>query len=366
MKRRIAIGLFLSVFFIYLSFWKTDLAGLWRGEVGFFSALFGHSRIDLDQLGEALVQAHYIYLLGAVVLLLGSLFVRAQRWVILLRPVKPSIRYWPVYAAMNIGYMINNVLPLRMGEILRAYFLGRSESISKSSALATIVVERLIDTLAALVLLSVTLFFFPFPSWIRNGLFYIGGAVVVLIVFLVSLLINTEGTLKLLSRLLKPLPTRWSHEILNTINSFTSGLEILRSSHHYLIIVIHTVILQASYVLGVYFTLMAFDLISPAYPAILSNPLLASVVLLIIITIGVGLPSAPGAVGTFHGIVAFGVSLFGVPNVTAMGLAIVLHLANYIPLTLLGLVCFWSQHFTFSDIRTQLPQDEGEVTKERA
>jgi uncharacterized protein (TIRG00374 family) len=360
MKRRIAIGIFLSILFIYLSFWKPDFAGLWQGKVGLFVALFGRSRIDVDQLALALAQAHYLYLLGGVALLLLSLFARAQRWRILLQPVWPSIRYWPVYAAMNTGYMINNILPLRMGEILRAYFLNRSQGISKSSALATIVVERLIDLLAALVLLGVTLFFFPFPDWIRDGLFYMGGAVVLLIIFLVGLLVNTAGTLRIVARVLKPLPAKWSDEILKTIGSFSSGLEILRQSHHFLTILGYTALLQTSYILSVYLTLLGFDLVSPTYPAILANPLLTSVVLLVIITIGIGLPSAPGAVGTFHGIVAFGVSLFGVPGATAMSLAIVLHLANYVPLTLLGLVCFWSQNFSFSEIKKQLPQEESE------
>jgi uncharacterized protein (TIRG00374 family) len=359
MKRRIAIGLFLSVFFIYLSFWKPDLAGLWQGKVGFFTALFGQSRIDLEQVGQALEQAHYFYLLGGILLLILSLFSRAQRWVILLRPVHPGIRYWSVYAAMNTGYMINNILPLRMGEIFRAYFLGRAEGISKSSALATIVVERLIDTLAALILLGITLFLFPFPDWIRNGLFYIGAAVVLLILFLVGLLVNTEWTLGVMAKLMKPLPKRWSEVILKTVHSFSGGLEILRSSHHYLAILGHTLILQSCYIISVFLTLLGFDLVSPNYPAIYNHPLLTSVVMLVIITIGVGLPSAPGAVGTFHGIVAFGVALFGVSNATAMSFAIMLHLANYIPLTLLGLVCFWSQNFSFSEIKTQMPHEAG-------
>lgn len=358
MKRRIAIGIFLSLLFIYLSFWKPDFSGLFHGTAGLFTALFGQTRIDLEQVGQALAQAHYLYLLGGVTLLILSLFFRAQRWVILLRPVKPGIRYWSVYAAMNTGYMINNVLPLRMGEIFRAYFLGRVEDFSKSSALATIVVERLIDTLAALVLLSVTLFFFPFPGWIRDGLFYIGGAVVVLILFLVGLLVNTEWTLKILGKLLKPLPRKWSEVILKTVDSFSGGLEILRSSHQYLAILMHTVILQSSYIASVYLTLLGFDFVSPLYPAIAANPFLASVVLLVIITVGIGVPSAPGAVGTFHGIVAFGVGLFGVASAPAMSFAIVLHLANWVPLTLLGLICFWSMNFSFSEIKTQLPQQE--------
>lgn len=359
MKLRIAVGLFLSLLFIYFSFWKPDLGALFGGNAGVVDAFFGQTRIDLAGLGRALAAAHYLYLLGGVALLIISLFFRAQRWRILLRPVYSDIHYWPVYSSMNIGYMINNILPLRMGEILRAYFLGKAERISKSSALATIVVERVIDTLAILILLSIAIFFFPFPDWIRNGLFYIGGALLLLIAFLVSLLVNTAWTIRILRTLLKPLSQGLTDKVIGVISSFTSGLEILRSAQHFLAILGHTVVLEVCYILSVFLTLLAFDLIAPEYPAVLSNPLLASVVLLIIITIGIGLPSAPGAVGTFHGIVSFGVALFGVPAEPAMGFAIALHLANYIPLTGLGLICFWSQHFKISEVKAQFPRGEG-------
>lgn len=361
MKLRIAIGVFLSLLFIYLSFWKPDIAGLFGGGTGIAEAFFGQTRIDLPGLGQTLAEAHYHYLLYGIALLLISLFFRAQRWRILLRPVYSEIHYWPVYSAMNIGYMINNILPLRMGEILRAYFLGKAENISKSSALATIVVERVIDTLSVLILLGVTIFLFPFPDWIRNGLFYIGAAVLLLIAFLIALLVNKDWTLHLLRKVLKPLPQKITDRLIDIVSSFSSGLEIMRSSRHYLAILGHTVLLQSCYILSVFFTFKAFDLVTSQYPAIQSDPLLASVVMLIIITIGIGLPSAPGAVGTYHGIVAFGISLFGVSAEAAMGFAIALHLANYFPLTALGLICFWGQHFRFSDLKAQIPHRDEVV-----
>jgi len=357
-KIRIFLGFLLSVLFIYLSFWKTDLAGLFSGSAGISEALFGHSRIKLDELGQVLASGHYLWLIPGVGMLLISLFIRAERWRILLKPVHKDMRYWPVYSAMNIGYMINNVLPLRMGEILRAYFLGKATGISKSSALATIVVERLLDMVAAIIVLGITIFFFPFPPWIQNGLFYVGIPVILLIGFLVALLVNTEWTLNLLRSFLSFLPQKLKEQIIEMVSSFASGLEILRSAHHYFAILVHTLLLTICYIISVFTTLKAFDLISPGYPMIFDHPFLASVVLLIVVTIGVAVPSAPGAVGTFHGIVALGVSLLGVEAEKSMGVAIALHLANYIPLTALGLVCFWSQNFKFSEVKSQFPSDQ--------
>lgn len=357
MKRRIAIGIFFSVLFIYLSFWKPNIAGLFRGSDNLYSAFFGHPKIDLHQLGEALAQAQYIYLIFGILLLLISLFPRAQRWRILLTPVASHLRFRSVYNAMNIGYMINNVLPLRMGEIYRAYVLGRAENISKTSALATIVVERLVDILAGVALLAVTIFFFPFPEIYGRWLLIFGLGVVLAFAFLLSLLISTERTIRLLTVLLRPVPTKISAFLLRTLESFSNGLQILRSARHYMAIFMYTIILQLIYIFSSFLTLTAFHLVDPAFPKIYENPILAAIVLLIFNTIGIAIPSAPGAVGTLHYFVASGVQLFGVPAGTAMGVAIMLHLAQYIPLTLLGLGCFWSQHFKLSEMKSQLPQD---------
>jgi hypothetical protein len=216
--------------------------------------------------------------------------------------------------------------------------------------------------MSGVVLLAVTIFLFPFPDEYRRGLFILGGGMILGFAFLVSLLINTRWTLKVLSAMLFPLPERLRRPVVSAVQSFSGGLEILRSSHHYVTVFGYTVLLQVIYIISAYFTLAAFDLIAPEYPVIYQNPLLASVVLLIFNTIGVAIPSAPGAVGTFHYVIASGVQLFGVTPEAAMGVAITLHLAQYIPLTLVGLVCFWSQHFKFADIKTQIPLEEPETT----
>ncbi len=370
MKKRLAIGIFLSLIFIYLFLWIPQVSKFFHGEKSFGEAFFGQPRIEWNAVGQALAHAHYGYILLGISLLLISLFSRAARWRIFLKPIHAPIHYWPVYSAMCIGYMLNNVLPLRMGELFRPYFLSKSENISKSSILATVVVERVLDMLAMLILLGVTIFFFPFPPEIRKALFTVGGGVILLIGLLVGLLVDNERTTRILRGFLKPLPEKISSKILEALNSFSSGLEILRSSHHYLAISLHTVFLQVCYVGSVYLTLVAFNLVRPEYPMIAASPLLASVVLLLFNTFGVAVPSAPGAVGTYHYFVyqgilllATGSSLDGesIKNI-AWIVAVTLHLAQYIPLTLLGLVCFWSQHFKISDVKAQLPHESrGEV-----
>ena len=100
--------------------------------------------VDLQEVGHSFTQVRTVWLLPV----LASIFVRfwltAIRWQVLLRPVK-RIGIHRLFAVTMIGFMANNVLPARMGEFVRAYALGRSESLSTPLSFATIVLERVFD-----------------------------------------------------------------------------------------------------------------------------------------------------------------------------------------------------------------------------
>jgi len=130
--RRFWLGVLVSLIFLYLAF---------RGQ-------------DLGRLGEELKGANYWWLIPAVAVYFVAVLVRSLRWRYLLQPVKiiPSSRLFPVVV---IGYAGNNVLPLRAGEVIRAFVLRRKEGTSASAALATIAVERIFDGLTMLFFIAV-------------------------------------------------------------------------------------------------------------------------------------------------------------------------------------------------------------------
>jgi len=100
----------------------------------------------------------------------------------------------------------------------------------------------------------------------------------------------------------------------------------------------------------IYFSFYCFDLISPGYPEIYKSPFSAAIVILTITTAGIAIPSAPGAVGTYHGIAMFGMSLFGVPSEIGLSYAILMHLANFAPMLTVGLYCMLSEGFKIADL----------------
>src|SRR5207302_1987252 len=104
-----------------------------------------------------------------------SFSLRAYRWSKLMEPVKPAST-GELLRPMIIGFFANNVLPFRMGELVRAHMAGKKLNISRTASLGTIVLERICDTLSFLSIFLAVAFFFPFPGAIRHAAFVLGAA----------------------------------------------------------------------------------------------------------------------------------------------------------------------------------------------
>lgn len=138
LSKRFFIGLVLSVFFLAVFLWRAEVGEIW----------------------EAMESANYLYIAPAVAMYLASLLWRTLRWRIILSPMGDYrvSRLWPV---VLVGYAANNVLPVRLGELVRSYFLNIREGVSKTTALATILIERVADGMALLLLVGVVAIFIP-------------------------------------------------------------------------------------------------------------------------------------------------------------------------------------------------------------
>src|SRR6266446_3951007 len=114
---------------------------------------FAVKGVDWSEALQALAHANYLALLPIFPLSLWTLYIRAQRWRFLLRPVgRPAMR--TLVAAVNIGFMANMVLPLRIGEVVRPVLVSRREGVPLSGVLATCVLERVFDLFTVLLLLG--------------------------------------------------------------------------------------------------------------------------------------------------------------------------------------------------------------------
>lgn len=143
----------------FLKHWRVGLLGLVVSTLAIYVIV---TQIDLQQFGTAWSSARYIYILPCVVFLLAGLLTRALRWQTLLSHGLPL---WRAFSIMNVAYLVNSVVPLRMGEVGRIYLASRAQPpIPVFKSAGTIVVERLLDLLAVLVMLGLALMAGPFPA----------------------------------------------------------------------------------------------------------------------------------------------------------------------------------------------------------
>jgi hypothetical protein len=334
MQKRFILGLVISAVFIYLAFSKIDYAQMW----------------------QALKQANYMWLFPAVGLMFVSLWIRAVRWRYFMEPMKPGISLHKLFSAMMIGYYGNNVFPLRAGEVLRAYAIGKSADVSRMASFATIFVERLIDVFALLLLIGFSVLFHDYPDWIKKGSLWVLIGTAIATFFLVALMLRTEQTLRLTWRLTKPFPEKAQQFVNKLLGSFLDGFTVFKKTEHFWTIIWQSVSLWLLYAAVIYSVLQAFSLNSYL-------PIGASFVVLVITSLSIMIPAAPAYVGTFHLACQQALMLFDNPNISsseALSFAVILHITNFVPITLVGFVYFYREQLNLRDAVQTEKQGESQ------
>jgi uncharacterized protein (TIRG00374 family) len=112
--------------------------------------------VDVTKTADALSRADLRWVALGAILSTADLAFRGLRWQRLIRPIA-AVRFLPMFGYLLIGYAANNVLPARLGELVRSHYLGDREGLSRASALGTVVVERVVDLVAVVAIASVAL-----------------------------------------------------------------------------------------------------------------------------------------------------------------------------------------------------------------
>ena len=331
-RSKIWLGIAISAFFIWLAVRELDWSGFW----------------------QALAAANYWWIIPSVVVYFGAVWARTWRWHYMLHHLK-AVELRRLFPVVVIGYMGNNVYPARAGEIIRSYVLKRKEGIGMGASLTTVVLERLFDGLVMLVFVFVTLPFINLPTiWnnlviIASMLFLIG-----LITFFV-IAANPVQTEKLYRWILRRLvPERFHEKAHAAFDKIMLGLHSLRSPREVLMIFVTSVAIWLTETTKYWFVMHAFDFSVP-FTVLMLMTAVANLALII--------PAAPGGAGTFD---LAGISVltsFGVGVAIATSYTLVLHLALWVPITLLGVWYMWREHVAWNDFDQAVA--EGKQAEER-
>ncbi|MBN2226582.1 MAG: flippase-like domain-containing protein [candidate division Zixibacteria bacterium] len=303
--------------------------------------------VDFPELLTALKQANYIWIIPNIFFVVFAMYQRAERWKFMVRPIA-SPSYRKLLAATCIGFMANNVLPLRLGEFVRAYSLSTQEpKITKSASLATIFVERMVfDLLALLLILAVILLIVPIPvdEHFKLGAMLSLVIAIVGLVFAVVIVLKPEGSGRLLTKYLFFLPDSIKAKIQNTVLKFSKGLLFLKDWRQTAWVTAHTIFLWLFMGISNIFIFYAFGFDLPIY---------ASYVLLVVVSISILIPSSPGFIGVYHGGVIWTLHFFNIEQSSAISCAIVLHAAQFLPITLLGFYYLKKEHLSLKQLQKE-------------
>ena len=278
------------------------------------------------------------------VVLVGVIYVvRTVRWQYVLRPVGPT-RFRTAFRTTVIGFAASFILPARVGEVLRPYLLARQERLSATSAFATVVVERVLDMIAVLALLSIFVWAPTGSSdaatlqGVKVSAALAGVASVVLMALMWVLASHPEWIGRAVLRAGTVLPERVAHVLARLARTFSEGLAVSRDPRALMLATVWSILLWVLIAAQIWLVTTAFGI---------HMPFTGTFLLQALVVIGVAVPT-PGGVGGFHEAYRIGTTMFfGADNDAAVAAALVLHAASFVPITIAGLAMMASDGLSF-------------------
>ena len=301
---------------------------------------YAFNKVNIGELWFYLKSANIFYIIIASSLIIFSIAIRAERWQLLLEPIK-VISFRPLFSSVMIGYFGNAVMPFRFGELLRAYSIGSMKNIDISAAFGTILLERLLDMLGLVFTMFIFSWFYPFEHGGRNAMIFIALSSILVFCFIIWLggrKSQIIPNLKKLSMFDKP----FLQKLLTIINNIVDGLTSIKDTKHVGQIILHTIFMWVVYFFVTYSVILATNI---------SINWVGVGIILISTSLALAIPAAPGGVGTYHAAAVYILtSYFFVDRVESQAFAVILHAVGFLPLLLIGFLFFIRSSLHFKDV----------------
>jgi hypothetical protein len=286
------------------------------------------SNIDLALAWRALKSTDLWWILASLGAFALSIFTRALRW----RSLFAHGRRPPVGVVTNatmIGYLYNSILPARAGEAARVVVLTRRNSAATVEIVGTVVVERLFDLLAILVIFFAAQHWLPHESWSGAAAAAAIALAAIIAGTAVVLAIYGERPIRFLLRPLRRIPMFSGERLDHTVSELTHGLSGLRQWPLALESFAWTLVAWMLTALCAYLVALAFHL---------GVPFACGILVAVAVGLSMILPSPPAAVGVFEAAALIALKAYGVPYSSALPYALVLHLVNFVPFVVVGAI----------------------------
>ncbi len=325
----------------------------WRAAIGILLSvaflIFALRGVSPRAVLAGIASANLLLYAAAIAAAVFPMWVRTWRWRSLIVPVHPETRFRPRFAAVNIGFMGNNIFPARAGEFVRAYVLSRLEPVPVVTSLGSLVVERVFDgmTLVALTFVALAMPSFPaqstagrevshYASYAAIGFGAIG-------VIFVALVIWPRQVVAFIERLVSRfLPSSYCRPIVDALESLLAALGAIRRPILLARLIAWSLVLWLLGALSYWLALAAFHI---------HVPFLAALFLQSLISFAVALPSSPGFFGIYEAAARVGlVQIWGIPVNDAVSCAISFHIGGWLGVNLLGFYYVWRLGLSWKEV----------------
>lgn len=322
MNKKVILGILISIVLVYLSV---------RG-------------INFQDVFRDLKKIQFTYVIAFIVLVMIMQWLRSYRWGVMLQPME-KIDQLSLFSVTSVGFLAIASIPARIGELARPYLISKRSSINMSSALGTILVERVLDSFTVLAIAVIALFYTDLPQWMIKSSIIFFLLAVVMFCFIIFLILRRDTALKLINKILGKLPGRFAHKIDELIQHFIDGFQIITNVRLLLYLFFLSAVIWLVDVAAIYMLLESFGF---------GLPVMASFVLMIILIIGIALPAGPGYIGNWHFACVLALSLFGLAKSEALSFALVYHFLSMVIVVVLGVAFLPFNKFSIPDMKKQV------------
>jgi uncharacterized protein (TIRG00374 family) len=327
MNKKVILGILISVILVYLSVRGINLQDILN---------------DLEQ-----IKISYVIIFIILVVLMQGL--RSYRWGVILQPME-KIDQFALFSVTSVGFMAIAAIPARIGELARPYLISKRSSIKMSSALGTVLIERILDSFTVLTMALIVLLLTDLPSWMIESSIIFFLLAVAMFCFILFLILRREKALKFINIILSKLPGKFANKIDQLIHHFIDGFQIITNIKLLLYLFFLSAIIWLVDVLAIYMLLLSFGF---------TLPVIASFVLMIILIVGIAIPAGPGYIGNWHYACVLALSLFGLTKADALSFAVVYHFLSMIIVLVLGIAFLPFNKFSISEMKDQMNNDRA-------
>ena len=273
---------------------------------------------------------------------------RSYRWGVILQPME-KIDQISLFSVTSVGFLAIAAIPARIGELARPYLISKRSSIKMSSALGTILVERVLDGFSVLSISVIVLLVADLPSryqslMIKSSIIFFLLALA-MFCFIVFLILRRDAALKLINKILSKLPGKFAHKIDEVIHHFIDGFQIITNIKFLLYLFFLSALVWFVDVMAIYMLLKAFGF---------TLPIIASFVVMIILIVGIAIPAGPGYIGNWHYACVLALSIFSLSKAEALSFAVVYHFLSMVIVVALGVAFLPFNKFSISDMKKQM------------